>query len=182
MSEFERTRDRQLLRRFRAGDREAMAELYRLHSRSVYRFALYVSGDEPAAAEITQDVFVWFIDHADRFDESRGALNGFLMGVARLRFKQRQREGQRWVELHEAAAGVAISESEECDVDLARLRDAVARLPLRYREVVALCDLEEKTYEEAARVLQCPIGTVRSRLFRARALLTKKLVRSKCTV
>jgi RNA polymerase sigma-70 factor (ECF subfamily) len=55
------------------------------------------------------------------------------------------------------------------------LRRAVLALPKRYREVVVLCDLEEVDYLEAARLLNCPIGTVRSRLHRARALLLEKL-------
>jgi RNA polymerase sigma-70 factor (ECF subfamily) len=55
------------------------------------------------------------------------------------------------------------------------LRRSVLALPRRYREVVVLCDLEEVDYGEAALVLGCPIGTVRSRLHRARALLLEKL-------
>ena len=55
------------------------------------------------------------------------------------------------------------------------LRRAIRTLPRRYREVVVLCDLEEVDYADAAGVLGCPIGTVRSRLHRARALLLEKL-------
>lgn len=55
------------------------------------------------------------------------------------------------------------------------LRRAVISLPKRYREVVALCDLEEMDYVQAAAVLGCPVGTIRSRLHRARALLLEKL-------
>ena len=55
------------------------------------------------------------------------------------------------------------------------LRRAVQALPRRYREVVVLCDLEEVDYADAAIALGCPIGTVRSRLHRARALLLEKL-------
>jgi len=55
------------------------------------------------------------------------------------------------------------------------LRRAVQALPRRYREVVVLCDLEEVDYADAAVALACPIGTVRSRLHRARSLLLEKL-------
>jgi RNA polymerase sigma-70 factor (ECF subfamily) len=58
---------------------------------------------------------------------------------------------------------------------IAALRRAVQALPRRYREVVVLCDLEEVDYADAAVVLSCPIGTVRSRLHRARGLLLDKL-------
>ena len=57
----------------------------------------------------------------------------------------------------------------------AALLAAVRELPAGYRDAVVLCDLEERSYEEAAQVMGCPVGTVRSRLHRARALLTAKL-------
>jgi RNA polymerase sigma-70 factor, ECF subfamily len=58
---------------------------------------------------------------------------------------------------------------------IGRVRQAVATLPENYREVVVLCELEELSYEEAASALGCPVGTVRSRLHRARAILVEKL-------
>src|SRR5271167_3520167 len=56
-----------------------------------------------------------------------------------------------------------------------RVRQAIATLPENYREVVVLCELDELSYEEAAAALDCPVGTVRSRLHRARAILVEKL-------
>jgi RNA polymerase sigma-70 factor (ECF subfamily) len=56
-----------------------------------------------------------------------------------------------------------------------RVRQAIATLPENYREVVVLCELEEMSYEEASMHLDCPVGTIRSRLHRARALLLEKL-------
>jgi RNA polymerase sigma-70 factor (ECF subfamily) len=58
---------------------------------------------------------------------------------------------------------------------IGRVREAVLSLPADYREVVVLCDLQEMSYEEAGKVLDCAVGTVRSRLHRARALLMRKL-------
>ena len=54
-------------------------------------------------------------------------------------------------------------------------RQAMLELPLQHREIIALCDLEELPYHAVAAILDCPIGTVRSRLHRARALLTIRL-------
>jgi RNA polymerase sigma-70 factor, ECF subfamily len=59
--------------------------------------------------------------------------------------------------------------------NVSRVRQAIATLPENYREVVVLCELDEMSYEDAAAVLDCPVGTVRSRLHRARALLLEKL-------
>jgi RNA polymerase sigma-70 factor (ECF subfamily) len=59
--------------------------------------------------------------------------------------------------------------------NVSRVRHAIATLPENYREVVVLCELDEMSYEDAAAALDCPVGTVRSRLHRARALLLEKL-------
>jgi RNA polymerase sigma-70 factor, ECF subfamily len=56
-----------------------------------------------------------------------------------------------------------------------RVRHAISTLPENYREVVVLCELEEMSYEDAASALECPVGTVRSRLHRARGILVEKL-------
>jgi RNA polymerase sigma-70 factor (ECF subfamily) len=61
------------------------------------------------------------------------------------------------------------------DERVRRVREAVLTLPIRYREVLVLCELEEKSYQEAASILGCAAGTVRSRLHRARELLVQKL-------
>jgi RNA polymerase sigma-70 factor (ECF subfamily) len=72
---------------------------------------------------------------------------------------------------HDIVGGMIADES------LLALREAVTELPGNYREVVVMCDLEERNYDEAARLIGCPVGTIRSRLHRARALLAAKLKR-----
>jgi RNA polymerase sigma-70 factor, ECF subfamily len=172
-------RDRDLLQRFRAGDREAFAEIYRSRRRAVYRFALLMTADEAKAAEITQDVFVWLIHHPERFDPDRGELGAFLVGIARQLLRKRYNEERRWVSLSESAACSQTASDRDAG-DVVCLRKAIAALPERYRAVVVLCDLEGKTYEETAAIAGCAIGTVRSRLHRARMLLARKLVGKGC--
>jgi RNA polymerase sigma-70 factor (ECF subfamily) len=183
MPEFERTRDRDLLKRFHAGDRDAFTEIYRVHHKLVFRFVSMMTGDGLKAAEATQDVFVWLIHHPGDFDPRRGELGAFLVGVARKLLKRRYSEERRWVPLDESGADpvslpAADNPGEE---DIVLLRRAIAALPERYRAVVVLCDLEGRTYEQAAVVVECAVGTVRSRLHRARALLARKLVGRGCT-
>jgi len=182
MPESERTRDRDLLQRFRAGDRDAFTEIYRVHHKPVFRFALLMTGDSVKAAEATQDVFVWLIHHPADFDPLRGELGSFLVGVARKQLKRRYSEELRWVPLDESAAGSVDPEplADQEEEDVIRLRRAIAALPERYRAVVVLCDLDGKSYEQAATVADCAVGTVRSRLHRARALLARKLVGRGC--
>jgi RNA polymerase sigma-70 factor, ECF subfamily len=159
-----------------AGDREAFTLIYRLHSPSVFRFAMHMTGDRMKAAEITQDVFVWLIHHPGNYDASRGELGAFLLGVTRKLLLKLLRNERKWVPLDEAGKTLSTSmPARTSDSHTAWLREAIGALPVRYREVVVLCDLEGHTYEDAAGALDCAVGTVRSRLHRARQLLGRKL-------
>ena len=178
MGEPEPSSDRDLVDRFCHGDRDAFAAIYHRHFPAVHRFAFYMTNDAPRAGEITQDVFIWLAGHAVQFDAARGHLGAFLGGVARKFVHRQQRQGQRWLPLEEVsgsqsdAADFAVGLEREQEA--AGLRKAIAALPARYREAVVLCDLEGKSYEEAAAAMECVVGTVRSRLFRARELLARK--------
>ena len=174
--------DRGLLTDFMGGDRDAFATLYRRHSHAVFQFAFYMAGSADTADELTQQVFVWLINHPDQFDPSRGGLAAFLGGVARKFLRRQQRAQRRWSPLEDALQllqAMSISRSSsfqlESDLDAARLREAIALLPIRYREAIVLCDLQENNYAETARILGCSVGTIRSRLHRGRVLLARKL-------
>lgn len=181
MGEPERKPDRVLVERFHAGDREAFTALYRAHFPSVYRFALYMTGDRIRAGEIAQDVFVWLVHHPGDFDAERGDLGAFLGGVARKLLLRQQRSERRWLPFDEVAAAPEGQNARddfvsglEREQEAAQLRKAIAALPERYREAVVLCDLQARSYDEAAAMLGCATGTVRSRLHRARELLVRK--------
>lgn len=170
--------DEALLRRASSGSEESFTMLYRRHQGRIFRFAFEMSGSGTIAEEVTQEVFVALLNGDCAYDASRGRLLSFLMGVARNHALRLLRRHHRYAVLGpddepasaENAPGKLIrSETVEA------VRRAVLSLPEPYREVVALCDLEELGYAEAAEALQCPIGTVRSRLHRARALLAEKL-------
>jgi RNA polymerase sigma-70 factor (ECF subfamily) len=167
------TGDGGLLHRFCAGDRDAFTTIYRAHQPAIFRFALHMTGDRGAAAELTQDVFVWLIHHAEAFQPERGALGAFLSGVARKLYLRRQYEARRWAPIDDATGAAGDDRSES---DTTELKKAIAALPVKYREIVVLCDLEEKSYEEASVLAECAVGTVRSRLHRARGLLAQKLL------
>jgi len=177
MAESERSRDRDLLGRFRAGDRDAFTAIYRANQTAVFRFALHMTGDRMKATEVTQDVFVWLIHHPGDFDPERGELGAFLIGVTRKFLHRRQQNERRLVAFTEAPERAVYQPCHEGgrEAEAAELRKAIAALPQRYREAVVLCDLEDKSYEEAASAMDCAIGTVRSRLHRARGLLARKL-------
>ena len=176
--------DDELLSRLRRGDEAAFVTLYRRRQGAIYRFAMHMSGSPTAAEDITQEVFLALLRQECGFDPERGTLSGYLFGIARklvLRNLERRRADVPIESESDEAAGPELAVIDDPLMDLTRregmeaLRRAVMALPRRYREVVLLCDLEELDYADAAVVLQCPIGTVRSRLHRARALLFEKL-------
>lgn len=162
----------------RKGDRDAFAELFRQHNRPIYRFALQMSGRPDVADEVTQEVFLALLRDSLAFDETRGSFDAFLFGVARNMVRRHLRSRPM-----EDASSYEDRPGFDADIvsdltrreNLDRLRQAVLSLPENYREVVVLCELEEMSYEQAAAVLGCPLGTVRSRLSRARDLLASKL-------
>jgi RNA polymerase sigma-70 factor (ECF subfamily) len=181
--------DDDLLRLAMAGDEEAFLALYRRRQGGIYRFALHMSGHPDVAEEVTQEVFLALIRDGSRYDAARGSVSAFLYGIARNHLLRRLERDRHSVPLAEnlsqdrergMADGFFLSTVDPlADLTRAevieRVRQAVLALPAAYREVVVLCDLQELDYGQAARVLDCPVGTVRSRLHRARALLTEKL-------
>ena len=124
------------------------------------------------------------IRSGDAFDPTRGSLNAFLLGVARNQVLRRLRREHFYVSVAQDISGESGAEPATTYGPLDELsrnetiesvRTAVLSLPERYREVVVLCDLQELSYVETAEILGCAVGTVRSRLHRARALLIEKL-------
>lgn len=177
--------DSELLRSMLAGDEEALALLYRRRQGNVYRFALQMSGSKSIAEDVTQEVFLFLMREGHVFDPARGSLSAFLLGVARNHVLRRLRVDQLLTPIGEDGDDEQTFVPSNSDLqpldDLARaetielVRKAVLSLPAKYREVVVLCELQDVSYVEAAEVLGCAIGTVRSRLHRARALLLAKL-------
>jgi RNA polymerase sigma-70 factor (ECF subfamily) len=168
--------DAALLAAAAAGDEAAFVELYRRRRDDVYRFAYALTRSRSFAQDATQEVFLQVLENAGRFDAAKGTARGWLLGCARHVVIDRLRKENR-------LSGEAPEQATAADHDLrllneqrlVRLHAAIAGLPLEYREALVLCELAELPYAEAAAVLGCPVGTVRSRLHRARGLLTASL-------
>ncbi len=201
MVEIAEPRDIELMRRLSAGDEDAFLEFYRRHQGGLFRFALHMSGRPESAADVVQETFLTLIRHSAKFDQEKGSPGAFLYGIARNHLRKLHERESRYVQLLEegessrssdwkAVPGhangnghspVNLPKAETVLEGLERteiedlLRDAVLTLPEHYREPVTLCDLEGKSYNEAAALLECPVGTVRSRLNRARSILLEKL-------
>ena len=177
--------DCDLLRSMLAGDEEALALLYRRRQAGVYRFALQMSGSKPIAEDVTQEVFLFLMRDGHVFDPARGSVSAFLLGVARNLVLRRLRVEQLLAPLGDDSdedVPMLHATTDCCPLDdltraetIESVRKAVLSLPPKYREVVVLCELQDVSYVETAEILGCAIGTVRSRLHRARALLLEKL-------
>jgi RNA polymerase sigma-70 factor (ECF subfamily) len=172
--------DAALAARVACGDPASLSPLYQRHRGAVYRFALLWSGSAAMAADVTQDVFVHLLTHAGDYDAARGPIKPWLLGIARNFVHRRAGADARYAandeddEPHapEFETPHAMLETER---DLARLRQAIAALPPHYRDVLVLVELAERSYAEAAAICGCELNTVRSRLFRARALIARWL-------
>lgn len=187
MNAIDTCSDETLLRLAMAGDEEAFTRLYRRLRGAVYRFARQMSGSSSVAEDVTQEVFLILLRKAELYDSRRGSLSTYLIGIARNEILRRLDRDRAYVALAEENASADKDPDENLivksdplgnlmrDEEIESVRQAVLRLPLHYREVVVLCELEEMSYGEAAASLGCAVGTVRSRLHRARALLKQRL-------
>jgi RNA polymerase sigma-70 factor (ECF subfamily) len=172
----------QLLRRARDGDEDAFSELFSRHERAVFRYAAYMCG--PGSDDIVQETFLAVLQQSSRHDAPTGTVRAYLMGIARHRVLKRStaRATRQEGESLEGDDGPAIDVPDLTALDrlleaerVAAVRTAVQALPPVFREALVLCDLQQLPYAEAAEVLECPVGTVKSRVSRGRGLLAAAL-------
>jgi RNA polymerase sigma-70 factor (ECF subfamily) len=184
-------RDEQLLRMMQLGDEDAFTTLYRRRQGGIYRFVLEMSGSASLAEDVTQEVFMALIRDNRGYDPSRGSLGAYLLGMARHHALRLIKRDRTYVSLSPTRDGsrdsgdLAPLSPENPHSEMSRresihwVQQAILSLPEHYREAVVVCDLNEMSYEDAASVLGCSVGTVRSRLHRGRALLIQKLAGGK---
>jgi RNA polymerase sigma-70 factor (ECF subfamily) len=182
----------------RRGDAVAFSRLFGGFERPIFRYAAHMCGRD-AADDVVQDTFLVVLRGPGQYDSSKGTVGSYLFGIARHFVLKRLKACERATfELNEddvpagfstgavaKAGGLAetqtsVLDSLSRDETIKTVRAAVASLPAPYREVVVLCELQEMSYADAAAIAQCPVGTVRSRLHRAKAMLTMKLEAVHC--
>ena len=171
--------------RCRVGDEAAWRELVTRHTRRVFGLAYRFTGRVDEAEDLTQEVFVKVYQTLGRYRENDGPFGGWLMAVARNHAIDRYRRG-RQERLHRAedpALLDSVPAREEHPVaglereERKRLvHSGLRALPVELRLPLILCDLQGLPYEEIASELGIPLGTVKSRINRARLELAKRLV------
>jgi len=175
--------DDDLVRMYRQGDAEAFDTLFDRHYGSVYGFARTMLREPAAAEEVLQETFLSVARTASRYTP-RGRFRSWLMRIVRNRCLNRIEARRR------RRAALAVSGPDVADLPArepapvrraqsheqqALIRAAVADLPDRQREAIALYAFEQMSYREIAEVLQMPINTVKTLIHRARANLARAL-------
>jgi RNA polymerase sigma-70 factor, ECF subfamily len=181
--------DAGLLALARRGDAVAFSELFAGFERPLFRYAAHMCGRD-AADDIVQETFLAVLKGPGRYDPAKGSVGNYLFGIARhFVLKRVSSRDLATFELDDVTDSDAIERSLPTVLDsLSRaetvqtVRAAIASLPAPYREAVVLCELQEMSYADAAVVAECPVGTVRSRLHRAKALLLAKLTAARVEV
>ncbi len=170
--------DEILLANAAEGREPGLAVFYERYAERVYRYALMMSGSVTVAQDVTQELFVHVLENARGYDRGRSPNSmAWLYGIARNKLRQALR---RRLELTGTDTdGSPSSDSPErayrWSALIADTAKAVRLLPVEQREVLILCGLQEVDYATAAHVLDVPVGTVRSRLSRARSRLRRVL-------
>jgi RNA polymerase sigma-70 factor (ECF subfamily) len=188
MNEVVAGADRELWNAAVNGDAEAFGVLFERHSRAVYNFAFRATADWAAAEDVASEVFLtaWRRRGEVVFTTESGSVLPWLLGVATNQLRN-QRRGRRRADtaLRRLAANrVQPDHSDEAlgrmadEAQMAEVLGVVEQLPAQERDVLALCAWAGLDYAEAAIALEVPVGTVRSRLSRARTHLRELVDRN----
>ena len=180
--------DAALIALARRGDAVAFSRLFAAFERPIFRYAAHMCGRD-AADDVVQETFLALLRGPASYDPSKGTVGNYLFGIAR-HFVLKRLSGREVAsfDLDEHDEETAWTDERPTVLDsltraetVQAVRAAIASLPGAYREAVVLCELQEMSYLDAAAIAECPVGTIRSRLHRAKALLSEKLVRLKDT-
>ncbi|MDT5261663.1 MAG: hypothetical protein QOC61_667 [Acidobacteriota bacterium] len=173
--------DEKLLQKAGRGDEAAFLALYERHRGTVFRFAYRMLGSVALAEELTHDCFLSLVRRPDGFDPARAALRTYLYATVRNLAAKHFRQHGGESSLDELDDEPAAAEREGplrrlLDAELSEeVQKAVMALPPLQREVVVLVEFEELTLAETASVVGADLGTVKSRLHRARRRLRRAL-------
>jgi len=175
----------ELIHKAQNGDREAFYAIYNTYKRPILNFVYRLLGDKQAAEDITQETFIKVYLNLSTF-VPRGKLSSWIYAIASNLAKNEMRRDKRFsrVSLEEVVSDgedpitlndILFDEKSGPDALLDNenlkqlIHHVIHAIPFKYRQVLVLCDMQNLSYEETARILGCSVGTIASRLSRARA-------------
>jgi RNA polymerase sigma-70 factor (ECF subfamily) len=144
------------------------------YHQAVYSFAWRLTGRPDMAEDITQECFLVLLRTPERFDPERGSMKVYLFAIARNLALKQYRDDRAGTPLEDSDDLVAIDPRESLDVASA-VGAAVGSLPRLQQEALILFEYEGVTLEEIAQIVGAEVGTVKSRLHRARERLRRML-------
>ncbi len=184
--------EKDMIERCKVNDRDAWDTLIKLYWRDVYNLAFRMVFDVEEAKDITQEIFIKLVERIKTFDEKRGDFKPWLMSISRnyivdcLRRRNKRKKSEVDVELKDFInAGYGKNEVLGPDEELRReekknfLRVCLNELKEEYKMLIVMRDIENLSYEEMSNSLKLPLGTVKSRLNRARIELAKLVLSRK---
>jgi RNA polymerase sigma factor (sigma-70 family) len=170
--------DEALLAKARNGDEAAFGRLYERYRGPLYAFAYRLAGSVPVAEDLLHDSILGIVRPDSRFDAARGPLRGYLYAAVRNLARKQYRDHLR--EEDDAEIAEAVGEGTPL-LDLMsaetsrQVQAAISALPDLQREALVLFEYEEMSLDEIARMVEADVGTVKSRLHRARERLRRAL-------
>jgi len=187
----EKMDDHSLLAATLTGDETAFQELVRRYRNQITNYVYRMLNDYDRAADLAQETFVRVYTNAERY-QATYSFSTYIyriahnLAISELRQRKRRRlipfpsffsdKDSEEIEIEiEDKRQVMADDSMIADERRDAVRRAISSLPEKYRAALVLCDIEEKSYEEISAVLDLPVGTVKSRINRARNLLKEKL-------
>jgi RNA polymerase sigma-70 factor (ECF subfamily) len=149
-------------------------QAFEQYHRAVFSFSYRLTRREDLAEDITQECFLALVRAPHRFDEARGNLKTYLFSIARNLALKHYRDHRAEELLDDSDVPDAIDGTRNVEVATA-VSIAVASLPLLQQEALILFEYEGATLEEIAQIVAADVGTVKSRLHRARERLRRVL-------
>lgn len=181
--------ENEIIERVKRGNRDAFTELMERYQTQVFNIAYGMLSDYEDASDATQEVFIKIYKSIASF-KGQSAFTTWVYAICRNVcndiLRKRKKQGisiSIYGDDEDESAPIKSVKSDaptpeetvEADERQRLVREAIASLKTEYREVIVYSDMQQLSYEEIAKILKCPVGTVRSRLNRARTALRKIL-------
>lgn len=175
MTDISKLSDEQLVKYVQKQDKEAYAEIIKRYQEKLMRYTTYLTQDDDKAADVVQETFIKTYVNLKSFDTKK-KFSSWIYRIAHNEAMNILNKDKKQLPLKENIdfdSGVDLEDDfvrEELQI---KAQDCLKRLPVLYREPLTLYFLEEKSYEEISDILRMPIGTVGTRISRAKVLMKK---------